>query len=260
MTPFQELQDAWCDIERQFMSSRPISRLLSGQLNVAHYAAYLRETYFYTRENPQIQAVATAWFRGPDREMVRPFLRHALSEVGHDRLALEDLTVLGGKIEDVLEGQPLPNTVALISFPYYSIQYRSAGSYLGYLFFLEFLPTSRGGEIAAALATIGVPVGAMRFLAEHRNVDVHHNRMMQHYTDHMLRTTSAIKEVLYAMRVSRTSEDGRDCAGVSCGRFPVHASNGGAAVQRGNVGTSPFQSGLSICPGRRPEVELHRLQ
>ena len=206
------------------MSSRPISRLSAGHLEVGHYAAYLRETYFYTRENPQIQAVATAWFRGSDREMVKLFLRHALSEVGHDRMALQDLAALGGDIARVPEEQPLPETLALVSFPYYAMQYRSAISYLGYLFFLEFLPTSRGGDIAAALAAIGVPANAMSFLAEHRNVDIHHSRMMQQYADHMLRTSSDVEEVIYTMRVT-----GRLYAHMIEGAFES-ADNGQAAL------------------------------
>ncbi len=202
MSPFDQLRESWGKVEATFMSSRPIVRLVRGQIGIAHYAAYLRETYFYTRENPQIQAVATAWFRGSDREMVKPFLRHALSEVGHDRLALDDMAALGQDISTVTDGQPLPDTASLIGFPYYAMQYRSPISYLGYLFFLEFLPTSRGHEIAAGLAQVGVPAAAMSFLAEHRTADVHHNRLMQQYADAMLRTPSAVNEVIYCMQVT----------------------------------------------------------
>jgi pyrroloquinoline quinone (PQQ) biosynthesis protein C len=179
-----------------------MARLLEGKVTPDHYAAYLRETYFYTRENPQIQAVATAWFREGDRQMVKPFLRHALSEVGHDALALGDLENLGWKSESIQNEKPLPSTAALISFPYYAIQYRSPLSYLGYLYFLEFLPTARGAEIAAALAKVGVPQTAMTFLTEHRTVDVHHNRLMEHYAEHMLRSSSDIEEVAYCMTVT----------------------------------------------------------
>ena len=202
MGAFEKLERGWAAVEKSFMASRGLVRLRDHDITPSHYAAYLRETYFYTRENPQIQAVATAWFRGPDREMVKPFLRHALSEVGHDGLALADLATLGWNTESIPEQRPLPDTAALISFPYYAIQYRSAVSYLGYLFFLEFLPTARGAEIAAALAEVGVPAAAMSFLAEHRSVDVHHNRLMRQYAEAMLRTPSAVDEVLHAMEVT----------------------------------------------------------
>ena len=45
--------------------------------------------------SPEIQALCTAWFRGSDRELVKPFLQHAMSEIGHDQLALDDLRSLG---------------------------------------------------------------------------------------------------------------------------------------------------------------------
>lgn len=202
MTPFEDLSVAWVSVEQRFMDSRPMKRLFAGDLTAVNYAAYLRETYFYTRENPQIQALATAWFRGEDRQMVKPFLRHALSETGHDALALADLKALGWKIESIPEERPLASTTPLISFPFYAIQYRSPLSYLGYLFFLEFLPTSRGAEIVAALSGIGVPSGAMSFLDEHRSIDVHHNRMMKEYAAAMLRSAADVDEVVYCMEVT----------------------------------------------------------
>ncbi len=202
MTAFDDLRRAWTAAESRFMASEPMTRLLDGNVTADHYAAYLRETYFYTRENPQIQAMATAWFRGDDRQMVKAFLRHALSEVGHDALALADLNSLGRDVRSVPDERPLPSTTPLISFPFYAIQYRSHLSYLGYLFFLEFLPTERGAEIASSLAKIGVPPKAMSFLAEHRSIDVHHNRLMQDYAATMLRKPADVEEVAYCMEVT----------------------------------------------------------
>ncbi len=70
-------------------------RFREGDLTKAHYAALLREVYFYTRENPQLQAGATLYFQGQQREMVKDFLRHATSEIGHDQLALNDMAAMG---------------------------------------------------------------------------------------------------------------------------------------------------------------------
>jgi pyrroloquinoline quinone (PQQ) biosynthesis protein C len=214
VTAFFELQGTWQAIEQRFMSSPPIQRLRRGDLTLAHYACYLRETYFYTREDPQIQALCTAWFRGSDREMVKPFLQHATSEIGHDQLALDDLRSLGFDADAIPRENPLPMTTALISFPFYAIQYRGPISYLGYLYFLEFLPTSRGADIAAALSAIGVPAESMSFLHEHRTVDVHHNRLMKRYADEMVRTEADIAEVTYAIEVT-----GRLFEGMLTGAF-----------------------------------------
>lgn len=214
MTAFSELESAWQTVEQRFMASPPLQRLKRRDLALAHYASYLRETYFYTREDPQIQALCTAWFRGGDRDMVKPFLQHATSEIGHDQLALDDLRSLGFDADSIPRENPLPMTTALISFPFYTIQYRGPISYLGYLYFLEFLPTSRGAEIATALSAIGVPANSMSFLHEHRTVDVHHNRLMKLYADTMVQTEADISEVTYAMEVT-----GRLFEGMLAGAF-----------------------------------------
>jgi len=204
VSPFEQLERHWADVEREFMASRPMLRLQRGQVGLDHYAAYLRETYFYTREDPQKQATATARFRGPDRDMVKYFLRHALSEVGHDQMALADLTAIGFETASIPDENPLPATLAMTGFAYYSIQYRQPISYLGWLYFLEFLPTSKGGGIAEALAKLGVPKTAMTFLDEHRSVDVHHNKLMRIYADHMIRSIYNFDEVVYALTVTGT--------------------------------------------------------
>jgi hypothetical protein len=226
MTAFDELQGAWQAVEQKFMASQPIQRLGRGDLTLAHYASYLRETYFYTREDPQIQALCTAWFRGSDREMVKPFLQHAMSEIGHDQLALGDLRSLGFDTDAIPRENPLPTTTALISFPFYAIQYRGPLSYLGYLYFLEFLPTSRGADIAAALSAIGAPAESMSFLHEHRTVDVHHNRLMKRYADEMVRSDVDVAEVTYAMEVT-----GRLFEGMLTGAFEA-IDQGGALSDR----------------------------
>jgi len=214
MTAFSKLQGAFQAVEHKFMASPPIQRLRRGDVTLAHYASYLRETYFYTREDPQIQALCTAWFRGSDRELVKPFLQQATSEIGHDQLALDDLRSLGFDTDAISRENPLPLTTALISFPFYAIQYRWPISYLGYLYFLEFLPTSRGADIAAALSSIGVPAESMSFLHEHRTVDVHHNRLMERYANEMVRTEGDLAEVTYAMEVT-----GRLFEGMLAGAF-----------------------------------------
>lgn len=204
MEAFDILEQSWSNIEAEFMASAPMRRLEGRQLTLPHYAAYLRETYFYTREDPQIQAACTTYFRGTDRALVKLFLHHAISEVGHDQLALDDLRLLGFDTTRISSEYPLPNTTALISFPFYAMQYRSTYSYLGYLYFLEFIPTSRGAGIIGSLKEMGVPDGALTFLQEHNAVDVQHNKLMRRYANEMLRDIAARDEVAYSMQVTST--------------------------------------------------------
>lgn len=201
----EALAASFSQVIREFHSSPGMRRLFAGELESAHYAAYLRETFHYTRENPQIQALATVFFRGNQRAAVAPFLRHALSETGHDQLALNDLIALGTSATDtevIRRAQPLPATTALIAYPYYQIYNLNAAGYLGYLYFLEFMPTGFGVEYRNALLRMGVPQNALSFLHDHSTVDVGHNRLMEDYITLLLRDSADLQSAIYAMRVT----------------------------------------------------------
>ncbi len=202
MEAFDDVSRAFSEVEKRFMNSAVLKRVSSGAMTLDHYAAYLRETFFYTREDPQIQAAATAFFRGPDREMVDLFLQHAKAEVGHDQMALNDLAFLGFDTSLIPDQAPLPATENLIAYPYWAMAHKEPAAYLGYLYFLEFLPTSQGGGIAAALSQVGVPSQAMTFLDEHQQVDVHHNRLMRTYINKMVRSPRSLDAIVAALQAT----------------------------------------------------------
>lgn len=199
---FDRLKTEFATVLAQFDNSRAMQRLHAGQMSVDHYKSYLRQTFHYTKDNPQIQALATVYFRGSDREFVRMFYKHATSEVGHDMLALNDLAVLGEDVSRVKSENPLPDTIALNSFVFWQIYNSDPIGYLGYLFFLEFLPTSSGKGYMDLLENAGIPRQAMSFLLEHTTVDVGHNRLMQKYIEGLIRNEQDFETVLYAMKVT----------------------------------------------------------
>ncbi|MGQ0696961.1 MAG: iron-containing redox enzyme family protein [Panacagrimonas sp.] len=186
----------------RFNNSHAIRFLHSGEFSVAHYKSVLREFYHYTKEDPQMQALAAVYFRGSDRQMVKPFLRHAISEVGHDQYALDDLAALGGDIVEIPGQNPLPATIALTAFPFYQIQYQNPIGYLGYLYFLEHMPTLHGATYARALAVAGVPETAMGFLKEHMTVDMGHTRLMDQYLEVLVHDEADLAAVVYAIQVT----------------------------------------------------------
>jgi hypothetical protein len=187
---------------QEFSISPAIQALARGEIRVEHYKAVLREMYHYAKEDPQIQAFATAYFRGEDRALVKLFLKHATAEVGHDLMALEDLRHLGDTVDDIPATLPLPATVALTAFPFYQIQFHNPIGYLGYLYFLEHMPTSTGATYAKALQTAGVPDSALSFLREHMTVDVAHNNLMLEYLSKLVRTDADLGAVCHAISVT----------------------------------------------------------
>jgi hypothetical protein len=196
------LQEAFCAVQRKFLASNGVRRVLEGSLGVAHYASYLRQVFHHTRENPQIQALVTVYFRGHQRAAIKRFFKHAASELGHDQLALADLATLGCPVDELPMQNPLPETAALISFPFYQVHNLNPVGYLGYLYFLEFLPTGSGGALMSALERAGVPPEAMTFLHDHSTIDIGHNRMMEEYVRTLVTSQAELASVVYAMKVT----------------------------------------------------------
>jgi hypothetical protein len=202
MGTFDQLSGTFRTVQSSFLNSPGLRRLQEGGIGVAHYATYLMQVFHHTRENPQIQALATVYFRGHQRAAIKRFFCHASSEIGHEQLALDDLRELGVCVDALPFQNPLPQTTALIAFPFYQIHNLNPVGYLGYLYFLEFLPTGSGGALMNALAQAGVPRRAMRFLHDHSTIDVAHNRMMETYAEMLITTERELSSAIYAMRVT----------------------------------------------------------
>jgi pyrroloquinoline quinone (PQQ) biosynthesis protein C len=202
MKNLDRLHSCFISVLASFNQSPALQRLSSGNITIEHYKSYLRQIYHYTKDNPQIQALATVYFRGDDRDLVKMFYKHAISEIGHDMLALRDLETLGEDTSRIRTEYPLPATIALNAFVYWQIYNHNPIGYLGYLFFLEFLPTSSGNDYMRLLEGIGVPKEAMAFILEHATVDVAHNKLMEKYAEHLIHTESDLDAVIYAMRAT----------------------------------------------------------
>lgn len=202
ITTSGRLHQVFQDVIAEFSRSPAMRRLGQGDFTAAHYRQVLRQTYHYTRDNPQIQALAAVHFRGTDRDAVRMFFRHASSEIGHDAMALADLASLGEDVTDIPYENPLPETAAFNAFVFHVIQHGNPVGYLGYLYFLEFLPTSQGAAYMDILERLGIPRSAMTFLAEHTTVDMHHNRLMERYVERLIHSQDDFDAITYTMRAT----------------------------------------------------------
>lgn len=165
-----------------------MKNLATGNVNLAHYKGFLMETYHNAGLNPQLQAFASIYIPGRPRALVKKFYQHAISEIGHDSLALNDLEVLGVDREFVINSKPLPITSAFYANTAWGIQNYGIVYYLGYLFHLEFTPTQNGRRYIEMLASKGVPESAMTFLEEHTTVDVSHNKLMEVYVEELIKS------------------------------------------------------------------------
>lgn len=201
-TKFDKLKSEW---EKSFekMNQTPwFKRVAKGDLQLKHYKAYLRETYFHAGRNPQIQVISTATFSNEQRALTRKVFQHAMSEISHDLLALNDLKALGHDVSKIPNERPLPDTIALVAFPLYVINYLNPVGYLGYLFHLEFLPTLNGPKYMEMLSNLGVPETAMTFIQEHSTVDQHHVKLMDNYLEELVKTDADMDFVIYCAQTT----------------------------------------------------------
>jgi pyrroloquinoline quinone (PQQ) biosynthesis protein C len=207
-SPVQPLMACFQETADRFHDSAPMVMLGTGRFGLGHYREYLRQVFHHTRDNPGLMALAASRLRGPDRELGAWWLKHALEEQGHDQWALQDLALLGEDVSAVAMENPLPTTRALHAFASDQIQQRGALGHLGYLWFLEFLPTRSGDRYMALLAQQGIPEQAMSFLIRHARIDEHHTQLLCRYADHMVRSAADLDLVCQAMQATgRVYED-----------------------------------------------------
>ncbi len=198
----EELKKRFRPVLDSFLASPPVASVINTTITPNQYRAILRQVYHHTRENPQLQTLATVHFRGKQRDMVRAFFRHAASEIGHDQLALNDYITLGGKGEHVPYENPLPATTALLSFGFYQIYNLNPLGYLGYLYFLEAMPTQAGPGLIEQLHAVGIKDNALTFLRDHTEIDIGHVKMMEKYIDHLVRDEKEVDCIVYAMQTT----------------------------------------------------------
>ncbi|MEM9496220.1 MAG: iron-containing redox enzyme family protein [Pseudomonadota bacterium] len=197
-----ELNKRFEPILAEFLASPSIKRIVDGELTVAEYREMMRQTFHYTRENPQMQALATVYFRGRHRDMVAPFYKHAAEEIGHEYLALNDFVTLGGDPTNVPYENPLPATSGLIAYGFHHIYNLSHLGHLGYIYFLERLPVVSGPILMDQLKGSSIPENAMTFLRDHAEIDIEHTALMDKYFPVLVSDERDMDCIEYAMKTT----------------------------------------------------------
>jgi hypothetical protein len=189
-TTYEFAESIWHETQLKLANRSWQKRLSSGDgLTVNHYKGFLIETYHNAGLNPQLQGYATFFTEERPRDAFKKFFQHAISELGHDLLALDDLENLGVERSLVLNSKPLPETKAFYSNTVVNTQKMGIPAYLAYLFHLEYTPTTQGPSILSMLKSKGIPENALSFLHEHSTVDIQHLKLMKTYMDSFVSTT-----------------------------------------------------------------------
>jgi len=202
MSKFERIKNEWLKIFKENQESEGFKRIFNRDITTEHYASIMRQIFHHARENPQIQTLATVYFRGSQRDSIKGFYKHAISEIGHDQLALNDIEAMGYNTKGIPSEKPLLATTALLGYAFYQIEHQNPVGYLGYLFHLEFMPTHAGKAYLEAFKSVGVPDEAMSFIHDHATIDIGHNKLMENYIDELVQTEEDFQDVIYAMKVT----------------------------------------------------------
>jgi pyrroloquinoline quinone (PQQ) biosynthesis protein C len=202
MNAYAALVSAWNKNLDVLSNSTAFQLLSSGTITRRQYAAILRQVFHNVRENPQFMTLATSRFRSEQSEVIKPLMRHALAESGHEQLCLDDIKALGEDVSSIPFERPLPATFALRASIFHMIEHHEPVACLGYMFQLEYTPTQLGQKYMTALEKSGIQRDAMTFLAEHAEVDVGHCKLMEMYCEKLVRTPEQLDDVLYMQRVT----------------------------------------------------------
>lgn len=98
---------------------------------------YLLESYHYVKHNAQHQAMVVWRTDVRERTYMKKMLRHAIEEVDHDQLALNDLVKLGVDRQAAERSVPLAQTAALTGYLYYEVTRGNPVGRLGYSLWAE---------------------------------------------------------------------------------------------------------------------------
>ena len=183
-------------------SSMAFQQVAAQKVGPEEYKQVLQEIYYQTRETPGLMGQFGFNLSSKRREGMKTLFKHASAEMGHDQMALADLETLGVDRTSVETQHPLPATSALIGYAHYQTTQMNPVGFLGFIYFLEFLPSMSGHQYADQLEAGGVPRAAMTFIEEHAHVDVAHTKLLDQYVRSMVRTVEDLEEVKYCIRTT----------------------------------------------------------
>lgn len=108
------------------------------------YMNWLAQCYYFVSHSTRLLALSAAYAPHTENMLHKRMLQHIAEEVGHEMMAANDIKQLGGHLSNYKE---LIETKAFYQNQYYTIQNKSASSFLGYILFLEGLASTKGFDI-----------------------------------------------------------------------------------------------------------------
>lgn len=202
MTVFQRIVEATAQDHADMIDNSPLLVLVkSGRMTLAHYKAYLRETYHLVRHTPRMLSLGGARLGDERRELRNWFFDQVAEENGHDLFCIKDLESLGESPHALLSGMPGKGAWGLICQNYFMATYGNPVGILGVATATEGLGAEFGTHFANLLTSrYELRSSATTFLRSHGGFDGRH---LQEAVDALeyVRSTE-IDEVIHARRMT----------------------------------------------------------
>lgn len=165
------------------------------------YISAMEQIYHYTLHNSINQAAAAFMTQAEDTSLLKFAYKHALEEVGHEKMALKDLRSIGHQF-DPAKSRPLPATQALIGYLYYVSLKQGAGPRLGYSYWAEDSYDEIGPILDACRRDLGLTDKEMTFFVAHSTIDMKHADEVREVLVAWCDTEEKLAQVLDAARTS----------------------------------------------------------
>jgi len=143
------------------------------QLSLSLYIRVMEQIYHYTKHNSINQATASFNTDPQDTKLLRFVYKHALEELGHEKMVEHDLKSVGHNI-DLSLVTPSPATEGLIAYLYYVGLTQGAGPRLGYSFWAENAYQHIAPILNACRRDLKLSDKNMTFFVSHAEIDTHH--------------------------------------------------------------------------------------
>jgi pyrroloquinoline quinone (PQQ) biosynthesis protein C len=182
----QELVPYW----QRLRESRIFRTLVSeSSVDPALLKLYLIESYHYVKHNAQHQAMVVWRTDVRNRMYMKKMLRHAIEEVDHDQLALNDLEAMGMNREQVERSVPLPQTAGFTGYLYHEVTRGNPLARLGYSLWAEGANVLVHEVVGAIKSKFGISRDHdLSFFVAHAALDERHHEQAMEAIDRFVLT------------------------------------------------------------------------
>jgi hypothetical protein len=164
------------------------------------YQQVMLQVYHYTRYNSVNQA-ACAYSADPDQTKLLAFIyKHAMEELGHERMVTRDLKAIGALPENM--PAPLPPTQALIAYLNHVALRLGPIPRLGYSFWAEDAYDHIQPMLDKFRSDIGLKDDQMTFFVAHSHIDEKHSVEVRQAMMHAVKSDEDRAQILEVTRVT----------------------------------------------------------